>query len=108
MYRKLLPLMKRFVFVRQGAYNRYYEGKLISLDPESIQIQAFRKDGSPEEIWTISLDSISEFSVGGRHLAEMELKVSFASSAYGEVTEEESEAPSDDLAIASKESAAEG
>jgi len=107
MYRKLLPLMKRFVFVRQGAYNRYYEGKLIALDPESIQIQAFRKDGTPEEIWTISLDSISEFSVGGRHLTEMELKVSFASSAHGEVSEEEVE-NSSTLATASQESATEG
>ena len=96
MYRKLLPLMQRFVFIRQGAYNRYYEGKLIALEPDSVQIQAFKKDGTPEEIWTISLDTISEFSVGGRHLAEMELKVSFASSAYGEEkSEEEIEAESD-------------
>lgn len=80
MYRKLLPLLKRFVFVRQGAFNRYYEGKLVSVDEDTLQIQSYKKDGSPEELWTISLDSVTEFSVGGRHLAELELKVSFLSS----------------------------
>lgn len=80
MYRKLLPLVKRFVFVRQGAFNRYYEGKLIAVDSDSLQIQSYKKDGTEEEMWTISLDSITEFSVGGRHLAELELKVSYVSS----------------------------
>src|SRR4051812_45708463 len=88
MYRKLLPLMKRFVFVRQGAFNRYYEGKLIAIDPETLQLQSYKKDGTEEEVWTINLDSVSEFSVGGRHLAEMEFKVSFASSAHGEADED--------------------
>lgn len=80
MYRKLLPLLKRFVFIRQGAFNRYYEGKLVAVDGDTIQIQSYKKDGSAEELWTISLESITEFSVGGRHLAELELKVSFLSS----------------------------
>lgn len=89
MYRKLLPLAKRFVFVRQGAFNRYYEGKLVAVDGDSIQIQSYKKDGSPEELWTISMETITEFSVGGRHLAELELKVSFLSS--GEVQDEDEE-----------------
>lgn len=80
MYRKLLPLLKRFVFVRQGAFNRYYEGKLIAVDGDSLQIQSYKKDGSEEELWTIALETITEFSVGGRHLSELELKVSFLSS----------------------------
>ncbi|WP_303673544.1 hypothetical protein [Vampirovibrio chlorellavorus] len=80
MYPKLLPLLKRFIFVRQGAFNRYYEGKLVSVDADALQIQSYRKDGSPEELWTIALDTITEFSVGGRHLAELALKVSFISS----------------------------
>jgi hypothetical protein len=80
MYPKLLPLLKRFIFVRQGAFNRYYEGKLVSVDVDALQIQSYRKDGSPEELWTIALDTITEFSVGGRHLAELALKVSFLSS----------------------------
>lgn len=77
MYRKLLPLLKRFVFVRQGAFNRYYEGKLVAVDSDSLQIQSYKKNGSEEEIWTISLETITEFSTGGRHLAELELKVSY-------------------------------
>jgi hypothetical protein len=77
MYRKLLPLLKRFVFVRQGAFNRYYEGKLIAVDSDSLQIQSYKKDGSEEELWTIALETITEFSVGGRHLSELELKVSY-------------------------------
>lgn len=80
MYRKLLPYVKRFVFVRQGAFNRYYEGKLLSLDPETLQMQSYKKDGTEEEVWTIVLDTITEFSIGGRHLAELELKASFAAS----------------------------
>lgn len=80
MYRKLLPLLKRFVFVRQGAFNRYYEGKLLAVDGDSLQIQSYKKDGSQEELWTISLETITEFSVGGRHLSELELKVSYLSS----------------------------
>lgn len=80
MHCKLLSHLKRFIFVRQGAFNRYYEGKLVAIDPETLQIQAYKKDGTEEELWTIALDSITEFSIGGRHLAELELKVSFASS----------------------------
>ena len=80
MYRKLLPYVKRFVFVRQGAFNRYYEGKLLAIDPETLQIQSYKKDGSEEERWTIALETITEFSTGGRHLSELELKVSFAAS----------------------------
>src|SRR3712207_3189076 len=80
MYRKLLPHVKRFVFVRQGAFNRYYEGKLIAVDNETLQLQSYKKDGTEEELWTISLETITEFSIGGRHLAELELKVSFVAS----------------------------
>ncbi len=80
MYSKLLPLVKRFVFVRQGAFNRYYEGKLLSVDSDSIQIQSYKKDGTEEEVWTIAIDTITEFSTGGRHLAELELKVSYIAS----------------------------
>lgn len=80
MYRKLLPYVKRFIFVRQGAFNRYYEGKLLAVDNETLQLQSYKKDGSEEELWTISLESITEFSIGGRHLAELELKVSFMAS----------------------------
>ncbi len=79
MYRQLLPYLKRFIFVRQGAFNRYYEGKLLSLDNETIQIRSYKKDGTEEELWTIALDTVTEFSIGGRHLAELELKVSYAS-----------------------------
>ncbi|HEY9744942.1 MAG TPA: hypothetical protein V6C99_01855 [Oculatellaceae cyanobacterium] len=95
MYRKLLPYVKRFVFVRQGSFNRYYEGKLLAVDSETIQLQSYRKDGSEEELWTISLDTITEFSIGGRHLAELELKVSYlASSDMGEDGEDSSQMPS--------------
>lgn len=79
MYRHLLPLQKQFIFVRQGAFNRYYEGKLTHVDDEVVQIQSYKKDGSPEELWTLSLDTITEFSIGGRHLTELALKVSFLS-----------------------------
>lgn len=80
MYRKLLPHVKRFLFVRQGAFNRYYEGKLVAVDNETLQLQSYKKDGTEEELWTISLETITEFSVGGRHLAELELKVSYVAS----------------------------
>ncbi len=79
MYRKLLPLLRRFVFIRQGAFNRYYEGKLVNVETDLIQLQSYKKDGSEEELWTISLDSITEFSTGGRHLAELEFKITFHS-----------------------------
>ena len=80
MYRKLLPYLKRFIFVRQGAFNRYYEGKLVAVDNETLQLQSYKKDGSVEELWTIALDTITEFSLGGRHLVELAFKVSFMSS----------------------------
>jgi hypothetical protein len=46
MYRKLLPYVKRFIFVRQGAFNRYYEGKLIAVDNETLTMQSYKKDGT--------------------------------------------------------------
>lgn len=96
MYSKLLPLVKRFVFIRQGAFNRYYEGKLLAVDNDTVQLQSYKKDGSEEEVWTIAIETITEFSTGGRHLAELELKVSFIASDDMDEAEDEDEAVAQD------------
>jgi hypothetical protein len=89
MYRKLRPLLHRFVFIRQGAYNASYEGKIKSVEPDCIQLQGYREDGTEDALWTISIRSITEFSIGGRHLTELELRVQYA---YSSLIEEELEA----------------
>ena len=99
MHRKLLPYVGKFVFVRQGSFNRYYEGKLLSIDSETLEMQSYKKDGTEEEIWTIMVNSISEFSTGGRHLAELELKVSFAMSISIDSDEEDTEAAEPELLL---------
>jgi hypothetical protein len=80
MYHRLRPLLYRFVFIRQGAFRIYCEGRLIALDQECVQVQSYHPDGSEKELWTIRLDTITEVSSGGRQLQELELKVKYRTS----------------------------
>ncbi len=80
MYKKLLPFINRFVHVRQGAFSRFYEGKLLSVDPDCLELQTFYPNGTEHEVWTIALGTITEFSVGSTELSALELKVMWANS----------------------------
>lgn len=78
MYKKLLPLLNRFVYLRQGYFNRYYEGKLLEVTPDTLTIQAYDEQGRPEAEWVITLSTITEFMVGDRDLDELNIKVCLA------------------------------
>jgi hypothetical protein len=80
MYRKLLAYVNRFVHIRQGGFSRYYEGKLLSVDPECMELQTFDSQGRKLEVWTISLSTVTEFSVGSVELSALELRVKWANS----------------------------
>jgi hypothetical protein len=70
MYKKLLPLVNRFVYLRQGYFNRYYEGKLLEVTPDTLTIQAYDDQGRPEAEWVMTLSTVTEFMVGDRDLAK--------------------------------------
>jgi hypothetical protein len=78
MYKKLLPLVNRFVYLRQGYFNRYYEGKLLEVTPDTLTIQAYDDQGRPEAEWVITLSTVTEFMVGDRDLDELNIKVCLA------------------------------
>jgi hypothetical protein len=78
MYKKLLPLVNHFVYIRQGAFNRYYEGKMIEVLSDCISLQAYDDEGNPEAVWVIGLGTITEFMVGDRDLDELNIRVSMA------------------------------
>jgi hypothetical protein len=78
MYSKLLPLVHRFVYLRQGYFNRYYEGKLLEVTPDTLTLQAYNDHGRPESEWVISLTTVTEFMVGDRDLDELNIKVCLA------------------------------
>jgi len=75
MYKKLLGLVHQFVHLRQGAFSRWYEGKLLSVDSECIVLQTYNSNGTTSEVWTLAMGSITEFSVGSTELNALSLKV---------------------------------
>jgi hypothetical protein len=78
MYKKLLPLVNRFVYLRQGYFNRFYEGKLLEITPDTLTLQAYDEHGKMDSQWVIALPTITEFMTGDRDLDELNMKVSMA------------------------------
>ena len=78
MYKKLLPLVNRFVYLRQGYFNRYYEGKILEVTPDTLTLQAYDDAGRPEAEWVVALSTITEFMIGDRDLDELNMKVCMA------------------------------
>lgn len=78
MYKKLLPLVSRFVYLRQGYFNRYYEGKLLEVTPDTVTMQSYDDTGRAEAEWVIGINTITEFMTGDRDLDELNMRVSMA------------------------------
>lgn len=78
MFKKLLPLVNRFVYLRQGYFNRFYEGKLLEVSPETLTLQSYDEHGNTEAEWVIALSTITEFMTGDRDLDELNIKVCLA------------------------------
>ncbi|MDX2085403.1 MAG: hypothetical protein SFZ03_08455 [Candidatus Melainabacteria bacterium] len=92
MYKKLLPFVNRFVYLRQGYFNRYYEGKILEVSQETVTLQAYDDAGKEEAVWVINLSTVTEFMVGDRELDELNMKVCYAKSAGPEDEDEPEEA----------------
>lgn len=78
MYKKILPLVNRFVYLRQGYFNRYYEGKILEVTPDTLTLQAYDEQGRLDSQWVIALPTVTEFMTGDRDLDELNMKVSMA------------------------------
>jgi hypothetical protein len=78
MYKKILPLVNRFVYLRQGYFNRYYEGKIIEVTPDTLTLQAYDDQGRVDSQWVIAMPTVTEFMTGDRDLDELNMKVSMA------------------------------
>lgn len=81
LYRKLLPLVNKYVLIRQGMLGRAYVGRLTDVDQETLDLQTFHADGTPAETWTLLLNTITEFLSESRQLDMVALRVKWASSA---------------------------
>jgi Asp-tRNA(Asn)/Glu-tRNA(Gln) amidotransferase C subunit len=89
LYRKLLPLVNRFVMLRQGGLGQMYVGRLLNVDTESVELQTYQADGTESAQWTINLNTITEFVSKSNQLDMLALKVKWALSP--EKTEEATE-----------------
>jgi len=78
MYKKILPLVNRFIYLRQGYFNRFYEGKILEVTPDTLTLQAYDDQGRLDSQWVIALPTITEFMTGDRDLDELNMKVSMA------------------------------
>lgn len=76
MYKKLLPLVNQFIYVRQGYFSRFYEGKLVEVTPETLTLKAYDDEGKEEACWVLSLATVTEFMTGDRELDELNMRVS--------------------------------
>ncbi|MFN8615080.1 MAG: hypothetical protein U0003_04125 [Vampirovibrionales bacterium] len=57
-----------------------YVGQLIEVETECLQLQTFQSDGTPAAVWTLRLDTITDFMTETRQLELLALKVKWASS----------------------------
>ena len=89
MYRKLLALLNRFVMLRQGQLSQAYVGQLVEVDQETLQLQTFQADGTAAAIWTLRLDTITDFMTDTRQLELLSLKVKWALSPDAEATDDD-------------------
>jgi hypothetical protein len=78
MYKKILPFVNRFIYLRQGYFNRFYEGKILEVTPDTLTLQAYDEQGRLDSQWVIALPTITEFMTGDRDLDELNMKVSMA------------------------------
>jgi hypothetical protein len=78
MYKKILPLVNRFIYLRQGYFSRFYEGKILEVTPDTLTLQAYDEQGRMDSQWVIALPTITEFMTGDRDLDELNMKVSMA------------------------------
>lgn len=95
MYKKLLPHINQFICVRQGAFSRSYVGRLMSIDPEFIEMQTYYEDGTEADLWAINMATITEFSAKSRVISTLALKVKWANS-NSEPAEDEATQPEED------------
>ncbi len=79
-YRKLHPLVNRFLMVRQGNLGQMYVGRLLSVDEDALQLQTYQADGNPAACWTIQLSTVTEFVSESRQLNTLALKVKWMAS----------------------------
>lgn len=80
LYQRLSNLRGQFAYLHQGAYGRGYEGRLISLDPESLELQVYHHDGTPKARVILPVASITSISLGYKELEELSLRVMWANS----------------------------
>lgn len=78
LYRKLLPLVNRFIMLRQGGLGQMYVGRLLNVDAESVELQTYQADGTESAQWTINLNTITEFVSKSNQLDMLALKVKWA------------------------------
>lgn len=78
MHKKLMALLNKFVYIRQGFFSRYYEGRLVEVTPDSISLQAYDENGQKEALWVIQLNTVTEFMVGDKDLDDLNTKVRLA------------------------------
>ncbi|MBK8189518.1 MAG: hypothetical protein IPK79_03625 [Vampirovibrionales bacterium] len=96
MYRKLLPLLNRFVMLRQGPLGQCYVGRLLSVEPESVEIETYHPDGSRAACWVILLATVTEFLSDSKQLDTLALRVKWANSP--ELAEPAADAPVEPMA----------
>ena len=80
LYRKLLPMTNKFVYLRQGSFSRSYIGRVMSVEPDCVELQTYYDDGTEAELWTISLQTLTEFAIDSKELNTLALKVKWATS----------------------------
>ncbi len=55
-------------------------GRIVSVEPEYVELQTYYDDGTEAELWTINLQTITEFCVDSKELNTLALKVKWATS----------------------------
>jgi len=70
----LRQLQGQFVRIDQGGYG--YEGKIIELTNEVVQIQTFDKYGEKEKLWVLPISTISAVLVESSELDRLQGAVS--------------------------------
>ena len=89
MYKRLLRMVNQFVCIERGPLNAL-TGKIVDVDPEVVEIQAFNRHGEEEGRWLVAIACITAVSIQDRLLEELALTVQWTMSS--DEVREESEA----------------
>ncbi|MBY0406036.1 MAG: hypothetical protein K2X66_19185 [Cyanobacteria bacterium] len=80
MYKRLLSLVNKFIYLERAHLHQSMYCQLIEVTAETIEVQNFTKDGLEDTRWIFPLGSVTGIATQSADLARLALTVKWAQS----------------------------